>query len=212
MKHQCFWMNGWQLIGERERTHKRDQRHQKRLLNKWETQGRLRQGREPLGPRERCEQGHTAGESVARGGPGRAGTSRIEPQARLSFWEWGWGREQGWWEKHGQTGEPGGLDTGWSTTCCHIGWEELKEVEGRAENCSEDDLSSLSQRGKKSFFPLLRHEKDVSEQHVKAFFFPVKRDSFQSIYLTTDSMADSGQLPIRPILGALEEKDRGSER
>ena len=90
-------------------------------------------------------------------------------------------------------------------------WEELKEVEGRAGNCLEDDLSSLSRRDKRSFFPLLRHKKDVREQHVKAFS-PLNRDSFQSIYLTTDSMADSGQLPVHPILGALKENDRGSER
>ena len=34
-------------------------------------------------------------ESMAQGGPGRAGTSRIEPQAHHCFWEWGRGREQG---------------------------------------------------------------------------------------------------------------------
>lgn len=52
----------------------------------------------------------------------------------------------------------------------HIVWEEVKEVERRAEHWLEDDLGSPTRRGKKNFFPLLIHERDVSKRDVKVFF------------------------------------------
>lgn len=50
--------------------------------------------------------------------------------------------------------------------------KELKEGEGKTQNWLEDDLTGLSMRGKKSFFPLLGYEKNVSKQDVKEFHPP----------------------------------------
>lgn len=52
----------------------------------------------------------------------------------------------------------------------HIVWEEVTKVERRAEHWLEDDLGSPTRRGKKNFFPLLIHERDVSKRDVKVFF------------------------------------------
>lgn len=61
---------------------------------------------------------------------------------------------------------------------CIIG-KELKEGEGRTQNWLEDDPTGLSMRDKKSFFPLLGYEKNVS--NMSRNFAPPEKDNFQSI-------------------------------
>lgn len=104
---------------------------------------------------------------------------RRQAEMAGSVWEW-------WWEQGGGAGEeeqgqtPESLED-WIQGCqphagetglflegkvSYVVWEEWKEIEGKIENWLEDDLGGLSGGGggdKKSFFSLLRQERDISK-------------------------------------------------
>lgn len=90
----------------------------------------------------------------------------------------------------------------------HIVWEELKGVEGRAEHLLEDDLGDLSRKGRKTF-PVLRYEGDESRM---SRHFSLLKKTVSKVSHTIAFCSNSGQLPIRPTLGALKGDNRGSKR